>query len=70
MIFFRPWHEYFLGKLGCMNFFSFNIPLREFFFVLRPQEARVFFQPALAFKMKNQSQESVSAQFPATVSII
>ena len=37
LIFFRPWHEYFLGLIGVHEFFSFNFPLRVyFFFVLRP----------------------------------
>ena len=30
--FFRPWHEYFLGLIGLHEFFSFNFPLREYFF--------------------------------------
>ena len=36
MNFFRPLYEYFLGLIGVQEFFSFNFPLREFFFVLRP----------------------------------
>ena len=34
--FFRPLYEYFLGLIGVQEFFSFNFPLRECFFVLRP----------------------------------
>ena len=34
--FFRPYHEYFLGLIGMDIFFSFNFPLRQYFFVLRP----------------------------------
>ena len=37
MNFFRPKHEYFLGLIGVHDFFSFNFPLRQYFFVLRPQ---------------------------------
>ena len=32
-IFFRPWHEYFLGLIGAHDFFSFNFPLLEYFFL-------------------------------------
>ena len=32
-IFFRPWHEYFLGLIGTHDFFSFNFPLPEYFFL-------------------------------------
>ena len=35
MNFFRPKHEYFLGLIGVHDFFSFNFPLRQYFFVLR-----------------------------------
>ena len=31
-IFFRPYHECFLGLIGMHEFFSFNFPLREYFF--------------------------------------
>ena len=34
MNFFRPYHECFLGLIGMHEFFSFNFPLREYFFVL------------------------------------
>ena len=34
--FFRPLHEYFLGLIGVQEFFSFNFPLREFFFWTSP----------------------------------
>ena len=34
--FFRLVQEYFLGFLGVRDFFSFNFPLHEYFFVLRP----------------------------------
>ena len=33
MNFFRPQHEYFLGLIGVQKFFSFNFPLREYFFL-------------------------------------
>ena len=35
-IFFRPKHEYFLGLIGVHEFFSFNFPLREYFFWYSP----------------------------------
>ena len=35
-IFFRPQHEYFLWLIGLQEFFSFNLPLREFFFGTSP----------------------------------
>ena len=34
--FFWPWHEYFLGLIGVHDFFSFNCPLREYFFCSLP----------------------------------
>ena len=36
MIFFRLWHEYFLGLIGVQEFFSFNFPLCEYFFGTSP----------------------------------
>ena len=33
MNFFRPYHEYFLGLIGVHEFFPFNFPLREYFFL-------------------------------------
>ena len=33
LIFFRPWHEYFLGLIGVHEFFLFNFPLRVYFFL-------------------------------------
>ena len=36
-IFFRPKHEYFLGLIGVHEFFSFNFPLREYFFCTSPE---------------------------------
>ena len=36
LIFFRPWHEHFLGFIGVHEFFSFNFPLRVFFFCTSP----------------------------------
>ena len=35
-IFFRPKHEYFLGLIGMQEFFSFNLPLLEYFFCTSP----------------------------------
>ena len=34
--FFRPYHEYFLGLIGVYDFFSFNFPLRVYFFCTSP----------------------------------
>ena len=42
-IFFRPLHEYFLGLIGVQEFFSFNFPLREFFFCTSPAPPPLFF---------------------------
>ena len=36
LIFFRPYHEYFLGFIGVQEFFSFNFPLHEYFFCTSP----------------------------------
>ena len=43
-ILFRPLHEYFLGLIGVHEFFSFNFPLREYFFCTSPP-------PPLSFLM-------------------
>ena len=45
--FFRPWHEYFLGLIGVQEFFSFNFPLREYFFGTSPAPHKFSNGPSL-----------------------
>ena len=42
-IFFRTWHEYFLGLIDVHEFFSFNFPLREYFACTSPAPAPISF---------------------------
>ena len=42
-IFFRTWHEYFLGLIDVHEFFSFNFPLREYFTCTSPAPAPISF---------------------------
>ena len=47
MNFFRPLYEYFLGLVGVQEFFSFNFPLREFFFCTSPAPHKFCNGPSL-----------------------
>ena len=42
-IFFKPWHEYFLGLISVHEFFSFNFPLGEYFFCTSPPPPPISF---------------------------
>ena len=49
-------HEYFLGLIGVQEFFSFNFPLREFFFLYfaRPPPSPIRFLMVRPLRLKTQ----------------
>ena len=52
MNFFRPQHEYFVGLIVVQAFFSFNFPLREYFFCISPPPPPISFLMVCPLKLE------------------
>ena len=71
MNFFRPQHEYFVGLIVVQAFFSFNFPLREYFFCISPPPPKKSFLMVRPLKLEifreifARSEEKTHSSAPA-----